>query len=115
MSLRAFLDSGGNEWHVFDVVPRTGERRNQERRVSASAEQQLGADRRDGNRRLGVGGVARALAINSEGWLCFERGSDRRRLSPIPTDWNRCPDETLEAYCRRARPVRRLHADVAGG
>ena len=113
MSLRAFLDSGGNEWHVFDVVPRTGERRNQERRVVASAEQ-ASADRRDSNRRLGVGGVPRALAINSEGWLCFERGSDRRRLSPIPTDWNRCPDEALEAYCRRARPVRRLH-DVIGG
>ena len=114
MSLRAFLDSGGNEWQVFDVVPRKGERRNQERRAVASAEQSS-ADRRDTDRRLGVGGVARALASNSDGWLCFERGTDRRRLSPIPGDWSRCPDEALESYCRRAQPVRRLHADVAGG
>jgi hypothetical protein len=114
MSLRAFLDSGGNEWHVFDVVPRTGERRNQERRAVASAEQARG-DRRDVDRRLGVGGVPRALAINSQGWLCFERGTDRRRLSPIPGDWSRCPDETLESSCRRAQPVRRVHADGAGG
>ena len=113
MSLRAFLDSGGNEWQVFDVVPRTGERRNQERRVVASSEQ-ANADRRERARRLAVGGVARALTINSKGWLCFERGSDRRRLSPIPSDWSRCPEETLEAYCRRAQPVRRIRADVAG-
>lgn len=112
MSLRAFVDSGGNEWHVFDVVPRTGERRSQERRLDATSEDAR-RDRRESDRRLGVGGVARALTTKSEGWLCFARESDRRRLTPIPGDWNRCPDETLEAYCRRAQPVRRLHADAS--
>jgi hypothetical protein len=71
----------------------------------------LFGDRRDGERRLTVGDIARISRL-SEGWLCFERGSDRRRLSPIPGDWNRCPDAVLEDYCRRALPVRPSRQDV---
>jgi hypothetical protein len=110
MSLRAFVDSGGNEWQVFDVVPRTAaERRSQERRALEASQ---AADRRDGDRRFRIVDLGRLSTIN-ESWLCFERGSDRRRLSPIPNDWTRCPDEALEDYCRRARPARRLHAAAA--
>jgi hypothetical protein len=42
----------------------------------------------------------------AEGWLCFECGDDRRRLSPIPKGWARASDATLEAYCRSATPAR---------
>jgi hypothetical protein len=109
MSLRAFVDSGGNEWQVFDVVPRSGERRNGERRERDPGEAL--ANRRENERRLSVGDLSRLSTI-SEGWLCFERESDRRRLSPIPGDWIRCSDAALEDYCRRARPVRPLSSDV---
>ena len=110
MSLRAFVDSGGNEWRVFDVVPRAGERRGRERRtVETPAE--MFSDRRDSERRLTVGDIARFSTL-SEGWLCFKRGADRRRLSPIPGDWSRCTDAVLEDYCRRARPVRQLFGHV---
>lgn len=110
MSLRVFVDSRGNEWHVFDVVPRTGERRTENRRaLEASVE--ANADRRDSDRRLSIGYLGRLSTI-SEGWLCFEQGAERRRLSPIPSDWSRCDEAALEDYCRRAQPARPLHADL---
>jgi hypothetical protein len=37
--------------------------------------------------------------------LCFERGEERRRLFPIPEDWQRCSDEELQKYRDSARPV----------
>ena len=114
MSLRTFVDSGGSEWNVFDVVPRTDDRRGSERRgvdnASAGAAETL-ADRRDSDRRITVGEIAHFSTI-SEGWLCFERGSDRRRLSPIPGDWRRCTDACLEQYCRLALPGRSLRRDL---
>lgn len=47
-----------------------------------------------------------------QGWLCFDSGSEKRRLSPIPEDWRTVSDEDLEqlaqgadvASKRRGRP-----------
>ena len=102
MSLRTFVDSAGNEWDVYDVVPRLEERRNYDRRISG--EMDIGADRRDGDRRITVGGSG--TISGTDGWLVFERGEERRRMSPIPEDWPRTTDAQLEAYCQGARHVR---------
>ena len=40
-----------------------------------------------------------------EEWLTFDDGTQRRRLTPIPADWDAARDELLEAYCRSAKPV----------
>ena len=112
MSLRTFVDSDGNEWQAYDVVPPADERRRGERRSTGTTSQPP-TDRREAERRLTIGTFARLAAMN-EGWLCFERGSERRRLSPIPDDWRRCADSELNAYCRAARPVRALHLDPVG-
>src|SRR5689334_4283611 len=103
MSHRIFVDSAGNEWEAFDVVPRRDERRNYDRRNLGDGGAESEQRRQD--RRLTVGGAAGIR--DNKGWLCFERGSERRRLSPIPEDWQRVSDEELDAYCRAARPVRR--------
>jgi hypothetical protein len=103
MSFRTFLDSEGNEWQAFDVVPRVDERRNYDRRVSEREEDEV-EERRDGDRRLTVGGSD--AIIGQQGWLCFERGDQRRRLSPIPANWTRATDAELDAYRQAARPVR---------
>jgi len=29
------------------------------------------------------------------GWLCFESGDERRRLHPIPPQWEECSEEHL--------------------
>ncbi|HXT15014.1 MAG TPA: hypothetical protein VN706_05255 [Gemmatimonadaceae bacterium] len=107
MSLRTFVDSTGQEWHAFDVIPREQERRREDRRSSSEIVIDDAEGRREGDRRLSVGRAPR-LATPAGGWLCFERGADRRRLSPIPADWSHCTDAQLEEYCRSARPVPQL-------
>jgi hypothetical protein len=111
MALRSFMDSAGNEWQAFDVVPRSNERRNYERRLSDDRATTTAADRREGDRRVTVGG--RTSMVVGQGWLCFQRGTDRRRLSPIPDDWQRLSDAELDALCRTARPVRSLTLGAA--
>lgn len=109
MGFRIFLDSTGREWNAFDVVPRAEERRRLERR-SVSHPADTDDDRRDQDRRVTVGGRSPLASGINEGWLCFERGVDRRRLTPIPNDWQRCSDRELEEYCQSARPVHRAFA-----
>ena len=102
MAFRTFLDSTGQEWQAYDVIPPADERRHYDRRSSAEPTE---AERRDSDdRRLSVGRVSR-LASRTEGWLCFESGDDRRRLTPIPKDWLRATDEQLNQYREIARPV----------
>ena len=103
MSLRTFIDSSRREWLAFDVIPRANERRYSDRRNDDEPEF-IGDDRRDVDRRLTVGGSG--TMQGAEGWLCFECGDDRRRLSPIPQGWSRASDATLESYCRSATPAR---------
>jgi hypothetical protein len=111
MALRTFVDSAGNEWQVFDVVPRATERRSQNRR-STKAEA-LEEERRDRDRRLTVGGRSGLNPSVAQAWLTFEHDADRRRLSPIPAGWQRSTDAELEEYCRAARAVRRESASAA--
>ena len=106
MALRTFVDSTGAEWDAFDVIPRPDERRQYDRRTPE--QRRLDAeDRRENDRRLTVGGGSPLVSGVVEGWLCFEHGVDRRRLSPIPDNWSRSSDAQLEAYCRSATPVNR--------
>lgn len=106
MALRIFTDSNGVEWQAFDVVPRADERRRYDRR-SPAEQRALEEERRDADRRLTIGGRSPLVNSVTDGWLCFERGVDRRRLSPIPDDWRKCSDRQLETYCHSATPVRR--------
>ena len=111
MSLRTFIDSAGQEWEAFDVVPRDDERRHYDRRASgeltSDPTSEDSDDRREADRRVTVGRASRIGGLQS-GWLCFEHGDERRRLAPIPADWYHCADSQLEAYCLAARPVRPL-------
>lgn len=49
-----------------------------------------------------MGGVAGAFL---QGWLTFDSGPQRRRLAPIPVDWERATDAQLRGYCERATIV----------
>ena len=109
MTLRIFTDSNGGEWQAFDVVPRADERRRYDRR-SPAEQRALDEERRDADRRLTVSGRSPLASSVCDGWLCFERGVDRRRLIPIPDNWPRCSDQELEGYWHSATPVRRRSA-----
>jgi len=42
-----------------------------------------------------------------DGWLTFQAGATRRRLAPIPNNWEEAPVSRLELMCRAAEPSRR--------
>lgn len=42
----------------------------------------------------------------AEGWLCFDCGSEKRRLYPLPSDWADRTEAELWFLCRAAEPVR---------
>lgn len=110
MPYRAFIDSGGSEWQVWDVVPRLSERR-----TSQETDRRLAtipipfADRRRDSRRMTQ--VRRAILRGSyaQGWLCFDNGREKRRLTPIPADWTTCSERSLEGYSSRAESVPGAH------
>lgn len=103
---RTFEDSAGAEWQVWDVVPRLTERRHTEvdRRVDVTPI--AFADRRREERRLTSSHRAVLRGSYAHGWLCFDNGRDKKRLSPIPDDWTICDEDTLEAYLRAASLVK---------
>jgi hypothetical protein len=41
----------------------------------------------------------------AQGWLTFLSHLARRRLFPVPKDWENATDERLELMCRAAAPV----------
>ena len=115
MAYREFADSTGTEWLVFDVTPRAVERRSFDRRREEADAGKAGVadERRGDNRRVTVGDHPPRL---TQGWLCFEREGERRRLQPVPEKWTMLPDSELEKLLMRAQvaPLRkRVDASAA--
>jgi len=106
MPYRMFKDSTGMEWQVWDVVPRLNERRvvEPDRRVEITPI--AFADRRREERRLSTDLRTVLRGSYARGWLCFDNGNDKKRLSPIPDDWTVCDEHTMEAYLRAGDAVR---------
>ncbi len=47
-------------------------------------------------------------ALNGEfenGWLTFESETGRKRLAPVPPNWDAAPPDRLELMCRAAADV----------
>lgn len=108
MGYRDFTDAAGVQWQAWDVVPRLSERRSgANRRVTPPSTDII--DRRvGGDRRMAESARRASLSDGlSKGWLCFESRVEKRRLTPIPADWQECEVAQLERYCRDASPVRR--------
>ncbi|MEP6991365.1 MAG: hypothetical protein ABJA80_10590 [bacterium] len=111
MAYRIFTDSQGAAWQAWDVVPRLEERRVTDRRTRAT--QPPHSDRRSHSDRRILPGHRSVLNSGlTSGWLCFETADEKRRLSPIPDDWLRCPDAELEHYCAAATPARRVTQEL---
>ena len=104
MAYRTFTDSDGVEWQAWDVLPKAVERRFANRRVHH--EVQSFPERRHDERRKVNGRWTPLTSGLRDGWLCFDAAGIRRRLTPIPADWEDCPRKALERYCRLATPVR---------
>lgn len=78
--LREFTDDDGIPWRVWDVNPSLHER------LSPRTQ--------------------RIPLRVPEGWLCFESPRERRRLHPIPEEWERTDEHDLRRLCAEAQPVR---------
>lgn len=83
---RQFTDDDGATWAAWAVHP-------------------------DGRRRLASARLAGDL---QRGWLTFECGTSKRRLSPIPAGWEHLDDPGLRALLRQAQdaPVLRRRDDT---
>lgn len=114
MAYRTFRDSAGTEWQVWDIVPHLRERRaneSTERRVLDVAIPF--PNRRRDSRRLTETRRNILRGTYARGWLCFEGPQEKRRLTPIPSDWTSCTDGCLERYLRGAErvPVSRAYLE----
>lgn len=49
------------------------------------------------------------------GWLCFEAEASKRRLVPVPQDWESCDEQRLDAYRKAATDAQRRLAPTSDG
>lgn len=82
MAARSFDGRDGRRWLVWRVVP------GQHSTTALTAKSQL------------PGGL-------QGGWLCFETEDEKRRLAPVPDEWEALEDERLRELCGEAVSVRR--------
>jgi hypothetical protein len=83
MAHRTFTDPDGTVWEVWQVTPTSV--------------------------RNAAGEIRGAVEPGYEhGWLCFEnKNGDKRRLLPVPPDWQNLTDARLEALWGQARSVKK--------
>lgn len=106
MALREYTDPAGVAWQVWHVVPTTrttGPPFPNDRRKRPDPN--YAGDRRRKSFTLTPG--------MESGWLCFECPAEKRRLAPVPGDWESCDEAALAAYLGSAEPVSRRIIDEA--
>jgi hypothetical protein len=109
MKYRTFDDYLGRRWEVWQTDPSLANRREIERRVIPDRRAGRRADsserRTTSERRNASLPSFPALPQLQSGWLCFEREGpekERKRLAPVPSDWETADDMTLAALCNFA-------------
>lgn len=104
MAYRTFVDRRNSYWQVWDVRPERVERRSMDRR-KAAPDSYAGPERRRTNRRkLEQTRIVLDSGLGS-GWLVFESKSEKRRLTPIPAEWEKATESELRVLCEKARLV----------
>lgn len=102
MPYRTFADEHGRSWEVWDVRPERIERRDGDRRQErptpwTGLERRVTDDRRQRSEvRL------RPSHLLADGWLVFKSDHERRRLSPIPANWETLRGPDLPALWEKA-------------
>ena len=94
--LREFVDRNARVWEVWDTHPGradAGERGSALTRYMAA--QPETAD----------GRLTSVRRQYESGWLTFASHNDRRRLSPIPDEWQLADSATLERYLAGAHDI----------
>lgn len=100
MAYREFKDQWGNEWKAWDVQPTSVERRSSKPDASKSTA-------KPERRRVGENSGEVRLKMRpgwEGGWLSFESATEKRRLVPLPKDWDKASDDQLNAWLDDAKP-----------
>jgi hypothetical protein len=110
VSYRTFIDSSGKRWEVWLVTPAAAERRKVDRRASTGGTSEFEgfADRRRHTNDRRKSTFRRNVAVASEfsaGWLCFESEGEKRRLAPVPQDWDQAGPDRLASWLQAAKRV----------
>ncbi len=110
MAYRTFVDSNGAYWQVWDSQPTKVERRiTQSDRRNLKRFPWNGTERRSGLDRRTVSQRRITLAEGyGSGWLTFESLEEKRRLIPIPHDWESASQAELRTLCDKARRIAKL-------
>ena len=119
MAHRAFTDTNGVLWQVWEVIPqwadrRSGLSRRQRTEDDPDVDPPVIEQRRTPDRRQGLPDRYPRIRLKGGldgGWLAFESTGERKRLSPIPSAWEDAAEQQLEEWCRMAStaaPARRL-------
>jgi hypothetical protein len=102
VSYRAFRDSAGTLWEVWEVQPALLERR-------LLSELPVDIDRRTEPGKRAP--VAEELRF---GWLVFQSEESKRRLAPIPRDWETLDGSGLIGLLDRAEARDRPRVALSG-
>jgi hypothetical protein len=115
MGYRTFVDNDGSYWQVWDSQPTKVERRlaSTDRRKQRffprrETERRSGQDRRMNSQRR----IVLAEGYGS-GWLTFESLREKRRLLPIPYQWEEMSQGELRALCDKAKRVAKVDETAA--
>ena len=105
MPYRTFADEQGKSWEIWDVRPERVERRTDDRR-EPRAEPWTGTERRNSSDRRQLPESRARLADSlSAGWLVFKSDDEKRRLAPIPPNWDTCRTRELRELCNQAHVI----------
>lgn len=90
MAHRLVIDAGGRAWNVWSVRPDDA---------------------------IGRGALTVAPQY-ANGWLAFEHAAggdaaEKRRIAPVPADWEGAPDEVVLSLLASAVPVQRRRTPVS--
>jgi hypothetical protein len=97
---RQFISDDGVTWVVWDVHPEDLGRMTYDRRSAAPSA--AGSARNDATSRRNERSVHPEL---QRGWLCFQSETEKRRLTPIPAEWDALPDPELRSMLDAATPA----------
>lgn len=102
MPYRTFADDQGKSWEIWDVRPERLDRRGTERRQKRPTPW-TGPERRAADeRRQRVESRLRLTQLLAGGWLVFKSEDEKRRLAPIPTNWESLRGQELRELWEKA-------------
>lgn len=106
MPYRTFADDQGKRWEISEVHATHVERREADRRgtqtMTGTGLERL-ERRDDANRRTKVDALLDPSHPLVNGWLLFKSDHEKRRLAPIPRNWETCHGGELRELWERAQ------------